>query len=105
MSGHQRIVYLSESSREIAQIAQGGYGVSILGDAQKTSGHGSGQLALAPPDQSGHLDQMTSRGTSNHNQFVICDNSFLTHSTYVDKTTVSHLRDPSLDPNLNHDSW
>lgn len=45
-----------------AQVAQVGYGVSILGDVQKLPVHGSGQMAVGGPAQSGWLDQVTSRG-------------------------------------------
>jgi len=42
-------------------VAQRGGGVSTLGDTQKLSELGPGQLALGGPAWSGGLDQMTSR--------------------------------------------
>lgn len=36
-----------ESDRSLAQVGQRGFRVSILGDIQKPSGHGSGQPALS----------------------------------------------------------
>lgn len=43
-------------------VAQRGCRASILGDIQKLSGHGSGQVALSDPAWEG-LDQMTSRSS------------------------------------------
>lgn len=38
-----------EHEETVAQVAQEGYRLSILGDIQKTSGHGPGQPALGSP--------------------------------------------------------
>lgn len=44
-----------------AQFAQGGCGVSVLGDVKNLSGHSPGQPALSGSVSAGELDQMTSR--------------------------------------------
>ena len=38
-----------EGDRALAQVAQGGCGVSFLGDVQKPFGHGPGQVAVGGP--------------------------------------------------------
>lgn len=47
---------------ELAQVIQGGCGVSNLGGIQKPPGHGPGQVALGGPAWAQELDQITSRG-------------------------------------------
>jgi len=46
---HSVILWYCESNWALAQVAQTGGGVSILGDTQKLSGHGPGQQALGGP--------------------------------------------------------
>jgi len=48
-SEHQETHFHCEGDQALAQIAQGGYGVSILEDIQKSFTHGPGQLALGGP--------------------------------------------------------
>jgi len=57
-------------------------GVSILGDIQKLSGHGPGQLALDGSVWAGVLDQMTSRGPL-HLQDIIQTFYFYRHEPCV----------------------
>ena len=46
---HQETLFHCEGDGALAQVAQGGCGVSILGDTQKPSGHGLGQQTLGGP--------------------------------------------------------
>lgn len=46
LSEHQRTLFYSGGDQAPAQLAQKGYGVSILADSQKVSGHGPRQLVL-----------------------------------------------------------
>jgi len=48
-SEHQETVLTCESDRPLAEVAQGGCGVSTLGDIQKSSRHSLGHLALGVP--------------------------------------------------------
>ena len=49
LSKHQEtLLYLAED-RALAWVAQGGCGISLLGDLQKPPGHGPGQPALGGP--------------------------------------------------------
>lgn len=50
------------SDQLLAWFAQRGCTVSILGDIQRLSGCGPGELAVGGPVWAGNLDQMTSRG-------------------------------------------
>ena len=56
-SEHQEIVFDCVGDQPLAQVVQGGCGVSILGDIQKPSGHGPEQAALGGPAWAGGLDQ------------------------------------------------
>jgi len=60
-SEHQKTVLNCEGQGALAQVAQGGCGVSVVGDTQKLPRHSPGQLALGLPVCTGGLDQMTSR--------------------------------------------
>lgn len=44
------------------KVVQRGYGISILGDTQKLSGHNCGQLALKALLEQGLLDKMNPKG-------------------------------------------
>ena len=57
LSERQEILFYCESDRALAQVAQGGCGVFILGDTQKWSGHGPGQQAPGDPAWTAGLDQ------------------------------------------------
>lgn len=46
----------------LAEVVLRGCRLSLLGDLQKTPGHGPGQFALGDPSWAGWLDLMTSRG-------------------------------------------
>lgn len=62
LSEHQRTLFYCGGDQAPAQLAQKGYGVSILADSQKVSGHGPRQLVLIILSiEWGGLDQ-TSRG-------------------------------------------
>ena len=64
-----------EGDQAVPQIAQGGCGVSIVGDTQNSSGHGLGHPALGGSIWAGGLDQMTSRGPFQPQPF--CDSLLL----------------------------
>ena len=53
MPEHQETLFDCEGDRALAQVAQGGCGVSLLGDTQKPSGHSPGQPALGHPAGAG----------------------------------------------------
>lgn len=57
--------------RALAQVAQEGCRVSILGDFQKPNGHSPGQPAISDPVWAGGLDQITFRGPFQPQQ--LCD--------------------------------
>jgi len=61
-SEHQEILFHCEGDQALAQVVQGGGGVSVLGDTEKPSRHGPGQTALAGPGGARGLDHTTSRG-------------------------------------------
>ena len=48
-SEHQETLFYFEGDRALEQVAQGTCRVSILGDIQKPSGHGTGLLDLGGP--------------------------------------------------------
>jgi len=52
-SERQETLFYCGGHQALAQAAQGGCGVSILGDTQKLIGHGHGQLALGSPALAG----------------------------------------------------
>lgn len=66
---------VSEGGRALAQVAQGGYGVSILGDIQKPFGQNPGQLF---PDGSEGLEEMISREANMYRVYL--HHSNLNHS-------------------------
>lgn len=55
-------LFLHEDAQALAQVAQRGYGVSILADIQSPTGRGPENPAVAGPALSRGLDQTTSRG-------------------------------------------
>lgn len=57
----ENILYC-EGDQTLAQIAQGGYGISIHGDSPKPPGHCPGKLALDSIAWAGWLDKTISRG-------------------------------------------
>jgi len=61
-SEHQQTLFDCEGDGALARVPHGGCGVSILGDTQKPSGYGPGQLAPGVPGSAGLLDHLTSRG-------------------------------------------
>ena len=48
-SEHEETLFDCEGDRALAQVAQGGCGVSLLRDTEKPTRHGPGQLALGGP--------------------------------------------------------
>ena len=64
-------LFQRESDWTLAQVAQRGCGVSILGDIQKSSGHSPRKSSLGGPAGAGGLDQRTSRGPSSGGLSVI----------------------------------
>ena len=62
-----------EGARALKQCAQGGGGVSILGDAQEQSEHGPGQPGQGGPAWAGGLGQVTSGGPVQPQRF--CDSN------------------------------
>ena len=90
-------LFYCEHHWALAQVAQRGCGVSLLGDIQKPSGHGPGQLALGGPAWAGVLlDQMTSRGPSQPpplcNRAVDCIPSVPSHQALKN---LAHCQAPS----------
>ena len=61
-SEHQGTLSYCQGDRVLAWVAQSGGGVCILGDTQRPSGHGPGQLGLGGPTWAGGSDKMTSTG-------------------------------------------
>ncbi|KAK4831197.1 hypothetical protein QYF61_015929 [Mycteria americana] len=57
----QENIFHHEGGQALAQVAQRGCGISILGDIQSPAGHGPEQPAVADPALDRGLDQMTSR--------------------------------------------
>ena len=55
-SEHEEKILYCEGNQAPEQVAQRGYGVSILGDIQKLSGHNPGQRALGEPACTEGLD-------------------------------------------------
>jgi len=61
-SEHEEELLPSEGDGALAQVAQGGCGVSFSGNIQDLPGHGPVQPALGDPAWAGELDWVTHRG-------------------------------------------
>jgi len=61
-SQHQETLFCCEGGKTLAQVCQGGCGVYLLRNTQKSSRHGPGQPALGLPGQAGGLDHTNFRG-------------------------------------------
>ena len=95
---HQETLFCCEDDRALAQVAQGGCGVSTPGDIQKLPGHSPGQLALAGPASTRWPPEVP----SNFKHSVFLWFSLFPHTSFVHLSSlrISMFRQDGLQPCL-----